>query len=386
MKYDIAIIGSGPNGDALACALADTNLKIAIIDKQPLKKLENPKIDGRDIALTHHSIKSLKEIGFWDIIPKNLISTIKTAKIFDGNSKYSLNFEHKDIKKDFLGCLIPNYLIKKYLKQLLKGKKNIFSIESELLDIKIHDDYSSLTLSNGKKISASLIIGADTRFSSARSKIGISSFVQDFKKNMIVCRMKIKKNHGKIAYEFFKYNQTLALLPYINNEASIIVTVSKENSEKLLKLKIKDFNKEIENNFNYFFGKMNLIGKRYSYPMITVYSKNFISSRFALIGDAAVGMHPVTAHGFNLGLQGIEILCKEIKLALKNNIDIGSTPILRKYQKKLHRVAIPIYLSTNGIVRLYTNGSKPAKVVRKFALRAVNSIKPLKQAFMSVLE
>ncbi len=286
MIYDIAIIGSGPNGDALACALADSNLKIAIIDKQPLKKLENPIIDGRDIALTHRSINMLKEIGFWNLIPNNLISKINKAKIFDGDSTYSLNFENINIKKDNLGCLIPNFLIKKNLKKLLKKAKNIFSIESEIIDF---------------------------------------------------------------------YNEG-------------------------------DFNSEVEKNFNLFFGKMHLIGKRYSYPMITVYSKKFISNRFALIGDAAVGMHPVTAHGFNLGLQGIKILTKEIKSAVKNNIDIGSNFVLNKFQYKLHLAAIPLYLATNSIVRLYTNTSKPSKMARKFALRAVNAIKPLKKAFMNVLE
>ena len=386
MIYDIAIIGSGPNGDALACALADTNLKIVIIDKQPLKTLENPKIDGRDIALTHRSINVLKEIGFWDLIPNNLISKINKAKIFDGDSAYSLNFENKNINKDHLGCLIPNFLIKKTLKKLLKKRKNIFSIESEIIDFYNEGDFNSILLSNKKKIKASLIIGADTRFSYSRSKMGISSFVKDFKKNMIVCRMKIENNHNNTAYEFFKYNKTLALLPYVNNEASIIITDNKKNTEKLLKLKKKDFNFEIENNFNSIFGKMHLIGKRYSYPMITVYSKKFTSNRFALIGDAAVGMHPVTAHGFNLGLQGITILSKEIKSALKNNIDIGSNFVLNKYQYKMHLAAIPLYFGTNTIVQLYTNTSRPAKIARKFALRAVNTIKPFKRAFMNVLE
>ena len=386
MIYDIAIIGSGPNGDALACALADTNLKIVIIDKQPLKTLENPKIDGRDIALTHRSINVLKEIGFWNLIPNNLISKINKAKIFDGDSAYSLNFENKNINKDNLGCLIPNFLIKKTLKKLLKKRKNIFSIESEIIDFYNEGDFNSILLSNKKKIKASLIIGADTRFSYSRSKMGISSFVKDFKKNMIVCRMKIENNHNNTAYEFFKYNKTLALLPYVNNEASIIITDTKKNTEKLLKLKKKDFNFEIENNFNSTFGKMHLIGKRYSYPMITVYSKKFISNRFALIGDAAVGMHPVTAHGFNLGLQGIKILSKEIKSALKNNIDIGSDFVLNKYQYKMHLAAIPLYFGTNTIVQLYTNTSRPAKIARKFALRAVNTIKPFKRAFMNVLE
>ena len=131
---------------------------------------------------------------------------------------------------------------------------------------------------------------------------------------------------------------------------------------------------------------MELIGKRYSYPMFTTYSKRFISHRFALIGDAAVGMHPVTAHGFNLGLKGLEILIKEIKSAIKNKIDIGLFSVLYNYQSKLRRVATPLYLTTNGIVNLYTNTSFPAKLTRPFLLRFANIIKPVKQTFLHALE
>ena len=130
---------------------------------------------------------------------------------------------------------------------------------------------------------------------------------------------------------------------------------------------------------------MKLIGKRYSYPMITTYSKRFVAHRFALIGDAAVGMHPVTAHGFNLGLKGLEILNKEIKLAIKRKIDFGLSLVLQRYQSKLHRVAIPLYLSTNGIVSLYTNTTVAAMLARQFLLRVVNVIKPIKQTFLQVL-
>ncbi len=102
MKYDITIIGSGPNGIALACSLADKNLKIAIIDKVPKKFLENPSIDGREIALTHRSAKILKKIGVWNLIPDHLISIIKEARVLDGCSKFFLDFKHQDIKNDYL--------------------------------------------------------------------------------------------------------------------------------------------------------------------------------------------------------------------------------------------------------------------------------------------
>ena len=130
---------------------------------------------------------------------------------------------------------------------------------------------------------------------------------------------------------------------------------------------------------------MKLLGKRYSYPMITTYTKKFTSNRFALVGDAAVGMHPVTAHGFNLGLKGVDILINVIKNALKNKIDIGSQNILADYQTELHRAAAPVYLATNGIINLYTSNLLPAKLTRQFMLRFVNTIKPIKQSFTMLM-
>ena len=219
-----------------------------------------------------------------------------------------------------------------------------------------------------------------------RSKMGISAFVRDFKKDMIVCRMKHEKPHKGAAYEFFRYNQTQALLPYIKNQSSIVTTTNKDFSSTFMKMKKKDFNKQMENSFNSSFGKMKLVGKRYSYPMITTHTKKFFSERFAVIGDAAVGMHPVTAHGFNLALSGIEILTKEIKSSLKKQNDIGLTSVLKKYQSRLRRIATPIYLTTNSIVNLYTSNILPAKITRQFMLRLVNSVEPIKKSFLNILK
>ena len=387
MIFDIAIIGAGPVGIAFACSFTKTNMKIAIIEKQPKKIIANPKIDGREIALTHRSANILKELNVWQSIPAKLITTIKEARVLNGSSKYFLDFKHRQIQKECLGYLIPNNLLKKYLYKRLKNLPNV-TLVNEVNCISIdaaNKEYSSIQLSNGKKIKASLIVASDSRFSKARSMMGISAFIHDFDKNMIVCRMEHEKPHNNIAYEFFRYTQTQASLPYIKKQSSIVTTVSKGTSASLMKINDKKFNKEMQNNFNNFFGKMKIIGKRYSYPMITTYSKKFIAHRFALIGDAAVGMHPVTAHGFNLGLRGLEILTREIKLAIKRNTDIGTPTVLLKYQIRLHRVAIPLYLSTNGIVSLYTNTTVSALLARQFILRAVNFIKPIKQTFLEVL-
>ena len=386
-KFDIAVVGAGPTGVAFACGFVGTNIKVAIIDKLPREVIANPKIDGREIALTHHSVKILKKLKVWRYISNKSISVIKEARVLDGDSKYFLNFDHQEIQKDCLGYLIPNHIIRKNLYKRLKNFPNItFINKTECLSVNINSQFASITLSNGKKIKTSLVVAADSRFSKMRSKMGISAFTRDFNKNMIVCRMKHEKPHKNIAYEFFRYNQTQATLPYIKNQSGIVTTATKDLASILMRMDKKKFNKEMESRFNNFFGKMKLLGKRYSYPMVTSYAKRFISHRFAVIGDAAVGMHPVTAHGFNLGLKGLDILIDEIKAAIKNKSDIGLTDILKNYQYKLHRVAAPVYLATNSIINLYTSNILPAKLTRQFILRFVNSVKPVKQTFLNILK
>ena len=380
--FDIVVVGGGPVGIAFACGFADTKVKVAIVDKLPKSVIENPKVDGREIALTQHSLKILEKLSVWNLISKKSISAIKAARVLDGDSKYFLNFDHQEIQKKMFRIYYSKFLIKKSLYKRLKTLKNVTLINNaECLSVNINKKFASLSMSNGIKIKTSLIVAADSRFSKMRSKMGISAFTRNFNKNMIVCRMKHEKSHKNIAYEFFRYNQTQASLPYIKNQSGIVTTATKDLTSALMKMNKSDFNKQMENNFNNSFGKMKLLGKRYSYPMITTYAKKFTSHRFAVVGDAAVGMHPVTAHGFNLGLRGLDILVSEIKLALNNKKDIGTLDVLKNYQTKLHRAAAPVYLATNSIINLYTSNILPAKLTRQFILRFVNIVKPVKQTF-----
>jgi len=130
---------------------------------------------------------------------------------------------------------------------------------------------------------------------------------------------------------------------------------------------------------------MKLIGERYSYPLVAVHANQFVKPRYALLGDAAVGMHPVTAHGFNLGLRGQETLYQEIISARKRSVDIGSLSVLKAYETKHMRVTKPLYHGTNKIVGLFTNESIPAKMARNALLRFSNNFPPIKHLIANKL-
>ncbi|WP_190600771.1 5-demethoxyubiquinol-8 5-hydroxylase UbiM [Candidatus Vesicomyidisocius sp. SY067_SCS001] len=379
MKVDIVIIGGGPVGLSFASAMLNSNIKILLIERSSLDSIASPQVDGREIALTHLSLKILKKLGVWDLINQAEVSPLKEAKVFDGDSPSLLNFTTKNTSIEALGYLVPNYQIRKALYTKVKQKKKIDIITNMVVEDVIQlDECSQVILSNGDKIETKLVIAADSRFSDIRRKVGIPTLMKDFSKLMIVTQMSHELSHNNVALERFDYGRTLALLPMVGNISSIVLTVKINQSKAILEMNETDFNHMITQSFKYELGQMIQIGERYSYPLIATHAQTFISKRFALIGDASVSMHPLTAHGFNLGLRGQAILAKLVNEALDNGQDIGSKSLLKLYEKKHINLTRLMFFSTNSIVALFTNDAPLIKQIRSFVLKFAEHFPPIK--------
>ncbi len=386
MEQDIIIIGAGPAGLSFARDIASTGMNITILEKQPEKVLENPPYDGREIALTHLSRRIMSNLGMWDLIPNSNISMIKTAKILNGKSPYALCFDHDEAGEDTLGYMISNQQIRKAAYRSLKDFNNIRIMDkTEVTNLSTDNKEGWVKLSDGKDLKAPLIIAADSRFSATRRMMGISTSMLDFGRTCVVCTMSVQLPHNDTAYECFHFGRTLAVLPMNNNQVSIVITLKSEESHDLLSMSNGDFAMDIERRIESKFGKMELTSKLYPYPLVATFAKTFNKNRFAMIGDAAVGMHPVTAHGFNLGLRGAHILAKEIKTAMTCGIDYASHTILDNYSRKHRHICAPLYHGTNALVTLYTRETTTAKFARRALLRLGNHIGPARRLIINQL-
>lgn len=240
-------------------------------------------------------------------------------------------------------------------------------------------------MSNGEIIQSKLSIGADSRFSETRRAMGIAADMHDFGKTMMACVMEHPVSHEHTAWEWFDYAQTLALLPMNGARSSVVITLSPEEMNPLMEMDEEDFNREVSGRFKHRLGAMRLISTKHAYPLVTVYAKRLIGQRFALIGDAAVGMHPVTAHGFNFGLKGIATLSAEIKAALSAGEDFASQSLLLRYEQKHRRETRPLFFATHAISKLYSSNRPSARLIRASALRLGNRLTPFKQAVAGFL-
>jgi len=278
---------------------------------------------------------------------------------------------------------VPNNVIRRELYNVVSTQKNVSLLtQSSAEHIQTTDNSidrkASVQLNTGETLEADLVVAADSRFSTSRRDMGISASMKDFGRTIITCRIQHEHPHHNTAYECFHYGITLAILPFVNNESSIVITTSNCKAKELLNLDKENFHQFLKTQLKGKLGIIRQIDKLHSYPLVGVYANQFIAQRFALIGDAAVGMHPVTAHGFNLGLQSQQTLSTLIKTALDCSKDIGGQQLLKKYETTHQRVSKPIYLGTNAIVDLYTNDILPAKIARSALLLISNYFPPIK--------
>ncbi|MGE0116093.1 MAG: 5-demethoxyubiquinol-8 5-hydroxylase UbiM [Steroidobacteraceae bacterium] len=385
-EFDVAVIGAGPVGLCFAAAMARAQFKVALIEKQPESSLAEPACDGREIALTHRSMQTMQTLGVWSAIAPEEIAPLKAAMVLNAASHYQLQFDPGHAGVDALGYLVPNHLIRKAAYQCMVNEPGVtLFAERELADISMGADTVTLRMTDGMVLRSKLLVAADSRYSSTRRAMGIAADMLDFGKTMLVCRMNHEHAHEQTAWEWFGEQQTLALLPLPGDCSSIVITVPAAEAQRLQQLDEDAFNRDIERRFAGRLGRMQLQGRRHAYPLVATYARRFTAQRFALLGDAAVGMHPVTAHGFNLGLRGMDTLVSAISHAARAGQDIASDRVLTRYALTHRRDTWPLYMATNAIVRLYTDNRPLARMGRHVALRLANRIQPFKKSLLSML-
>ena len=389
MRYDVIIAGGGPVGLAAAISFARDGRKVCLVERSSADVLADPPFDGREIALTHHASEWLKAVGAWDEIPAGSICPMYTARIETGKTgNPPLLFDAPADGPDALGHMVANHLIRRALYRVVSRTPGIDIKAGEGIASSWHDTRSAgVVLANGERLEADLLVAADGRFSRLRTEAGIGAIVHDFQRNIMVCRMRHPEPHANTALQWFDEGQTIALLPVATDErpgscSSLVLTLEPDEIARLKALDGKAFSEDITARTQGRMGPMTLESARCVYPLKAVYAHRFQAPRLALIGDAAVGMHPITAHGFNLGLKGQEVLAKAIA---DGPGDAGDPSVLSRFERTHRLATAPLFAATNAIATVYTRDEAPFLMARRAGLAVANRLLPFKAAVTNML-
>lgn len=384
MDSEVLIVGAGPAGLCLARALAQRGIAVEVVERQMLDAVAAPAFDGREIALTHGSMRLLRELGVWQHLPAAEIAPLRRARVMDGARGFEV--DGAAFARDRLGALAPNHLIRAAAWAAVAGDARVRVRTGAKVEAVGSDaDRAWLRLGDGQVLRAPLLVAADSRFSETRRAMGIAAEMHDFGKTMLVCRMTHAEPHHGIAWEWFGRGPTRALLPLREHLASVVLTVTGAEAQRLIALPAAAFAHTVEAHFEGRLGAMQPVSAIHAYPLVATWAQRFIAHRFALVGDAAVGMHPLTAHGFNLGLASVEHLAQALGDARAGGRDLADRALLERYERRHRRGSLPLYLGTRAIVGLFTSDRAPMQPLRRAVIEAGMRLPPLRRALAAGL-
>jgi ubiquinone biosynthesis UbiH/UbiF/VisC/COQ6 family hydroxylase len=385
MQCDVLIVGAGPAGLCLSLALAARGLQVDVVERQPAGALAEPVFDGREIALTHHSMRLLRELGMWDRIPVEGRAPLRRARVMDGADP-GFEVDGAAFGRDRLGVLVSNHLIRAAAWQAVSEDARIRVHTSVAVEVvETCAGAARVRLADGRMLEASLLVAADSRFSETRRAMGIQAHMHDFGTSMLLCRMRHSMCNDGTAWEWFGRGQTRALLPIEPNLSSVVLTVAGAEARRMLQLPPEAFAAEIAARYEGRLGDLELASTRHAYPLVATWARRFVAQRFALAGDAAVGMHPVTAHGFNLGLASVEHLAQAVGEGRDRHGDPGDARMLARYQRR-HRISsAPMFAGTGVVAGLFTDSRASSRPLRRAVLQASRRLPMLRRALAAGL-
>ena len=387
MQTDIVVVGAGPAGLSLVRALSGSGLSVALVERNDYSSIAQPAYDGREIALTHASQALMQQYGLWQHLPENEIYPLRDAKVVSGASDFTLHFPQPKpeagLIAEQLGFLVSNHNIRQAAFNAAEPVENVAwltGVNVEQVQVQVADDEATVKLSDGRSLHTRLVVAADSRFSNTRRQLGISADSHDYGRTVLVFRTEHEISNQATAFECFHYGRTLALLPLSSHMTNCVVTANHQTAKRLLALSPEALAQDMEQQLQGRLGKMQVTSSVHQYPLVGVHARHFQAKRGVLIGDAAVGMHPVTAHGFNLGLESACSLGELLQQAAAKQQDIAAKSLLQWYEMKHMLRTRPLYHGTHAMVSLFTNDAPPAKLLRHAVLRVSNHLPPLKKA------
>lgn len=384
---DIAIVGGGLNGPALALALADAGFPVTVIDALPAGARGEETFDGRGYALALASQRLLKAIGVWSAVAPDATPLLE-IKISDGRpgsgpGPFVLEFDHAEIDEGPMGYMVEDRFLSRALLDAMQAHPGVTLRDKTMVTgQEIGASGVTLDLSDDTSLTAALVVGCDGRRSGTAERAGIGRMGHDYGQTALVCAIDHEKPHHGTAHQFFMPAGPLAILPLPGNRSSIVWTESHAEAARIHALDDADYLDHLRPRFGDFLGDIALAGKRFTYPLNLTVAKAFVADRLALVGDAAHGMHPIAGQGLNSGLKDVGALAEVLTLARRRGEDFGRRDVLERYQQWRRFDVAQMVLATEATNYLFSNDNIILRAAREIGLGVVNALPALRRGFI----
>lgn len=380
-SVDVAIVGGGMVGLAVACGLQGSGLRVAVLEQhvpQPLATDAPPQL--RVSAINAASEKLLTRLGVWSDIAARRACCYHGMEVWDKDSFGRIEFDDQSMGYSHLGHIVENAQIHYALWQKARQSSDIkLMAPAELQQVAWGENDAFLTLKDGSMLTARLVVGADGANSWLRNKADIPLTFWDYRHHALVATIRTEEAHGAVARQAFHGEGILAFLPLRDPHlCSIVWSLSPQEAERMQQASADAFNQALNIAFDNRLGLCRVESERQVFPLTGRYARQFAAHRLALVGDAAHTIHPLAGQGVNLGFMDAAELIDELKRLQRQGKDIGQYLYLRRYERSRKHSAAMMLAGMQGFRELFAGENPAKKLLRDIGLKLADTLPGVK--------
>ncbi|AUG52527.1 FAD-dependent monooxygenase [Thalassospira marina] len=406
-ETEILIAGGGIAGLSAAVRLAADGHQIVVVDPAPaasdmpahtsaedveVKNGTTPAQDLRTTAFLKPGIDTLTYAGVWDEMQASG-AQLRVMRIVDAGGterapRETADFDGAETSHGYFGWNITNIAAKAALLGKIATLENVRLINGCKVT-----DYAPptaagpgpaiITLSDGQKFAASLVLAADGRNSTLRDLAGIRFNRWSYDQDALVFAVSHDTPHDNISTEIHRTGGPLTLVPMPDHNgkpcSSVVWMVPHARARQLAALDDDALARELHRETMDLFGKPEIVTPRAVWPMVAQLAHRLTAPRLALIAETAHVVPPIGAQGLNMSLHDIETLAKQVDLAKLEGKDIGSDELLHGWERR----QLPKTVGRVGGIDLLNRAAmaepKFLRDLRYTGLCAINHIGPLRR-------
>ena len=378
---DVAIVGGGLVGLSLARALAGSGLQIALVDRVPPPQEQASDAIGFDVrvyAISPGSETFLRACGAWPVGSGERIAPVTNMRVFGNTSGDGIAFSAYEAHVAHLASIVENRLLLAALWRSLRAQTELTVFApARGASVSWEPDAARLTLDDGRRLRANLLVAADGADSWLRGEAGIATRVHPYGQTAVVANFACEISHRGTAFQWFQGSGVLAMLPLPGNRSSMVWSIEDALAEDLMALTPAQLCDRVVDASGGVLGGLELITAPATFPLRLVRVDHMAGPRLALVGDAAHNVHPLAGQGVNLGFQDARELAQVLRQRGTCS-DAGEHRLLRRYERARREDVLAMTAVTDGLLRLFGNKRPWLSWLRNRGLNLVDRAEPLK--------
>lgn len=394
VDVDIAIVGGGMAGTALACALVDSGYRIALIESSVSMPFSTQAFfDPRVVALSAASQQFLQQIGAWEGIAAQRLSPYERMQVWDAEGTAEVVFDCHDVQQPALGHIVENGLVVHALQQRLRAAApgNLCWYCPDTVTGIVNNDplhaLCDLQLHSGSIVQARLVVAADGAVSGMRQLAGLHTTEWDYGHTAVIATVRTEQPHQRTARQRFQTSGPVAFLPLRSMEGdehwcSVVWSTAPDHARYLLALPDTEFAIALGNAFEHRLGAITDVRGRAGFPLRQRHARTYHRNHVVLIGDAAHTIHPLAGQGVNLGLMDVKVLADELLAARQRGLAPDHHNVLQRYQRRRRGSNLAMTATMELFHRLFARTELPVRWLRNVGMRGVNRVPLLKRELM----